>query len=32
VICLFTMSKDPVMDALQHQHNQTCSLEFTRGK
>ena len=29
-MCLFTMSKDPVMDTKQRQHNQTCSLEFTR--
>ena len=25
VMCLFTMSKDPVADTSQHQHNQTCS-------
>ena len=30
VMCLFTMSKYPVVDALQPQHNQTCSLFLRR--
>ncbi len=30
VLCLFTMSKDPVADTSQCQHNQTCSLFLRR--